>query len=204
MISIAAGLTIAMAQTGWNTKYQEHVQILAREMKFDQLPHDRMKSILPKWQTLSKDQKIKAIGIVLKCMSKAESGHNTLAMYRELGIPGLDAVTGLPIVSEGLLQISYQDMKYYKGKCDFTWYQDRKAFIADLNRNQGKQSFNGTGSRSILDPYRNLSCGMQIMRTLADNKPGSMLYAWGRYWAIMRPERPGYKNFVSCLKGEKL
>lgn len=189
---------------GWQKSYEAHIRkVIQNHTDLTELTGKQMRYFNKSWDDLNVSQRLDVLTNIVFCMSASESNHNRLAVFREYGIPGKDAVTGHPIVSEGLLQISYQDEKYYKGQCDFDWPKDKATFTRDL-RSKG-QSFNGTGTRSILDGYRNLACGLQIMDTLAKkHKSSSTLYAWGRYWAVMRSERPGFKRFKQCMqtKGE--
>lgn len=185
---------------GWLPEYSQFVESKVSEMpEILNLPGSRMTFLIPSWGKQDHSQRAKSFSKMVRCMAQAESNFERLTVYRELGIPGKDSVTGLPIVSEGLLQLSYADKRNYG--CDFDYESDKSAFLRDMKKSG--QQFYGTDGRTILDPYKNLDCGIRIMRKLAVDqryKTSSTRYAWGRYWAVMRPERPGYKRLSQCLK----
>ncbi|MNL15369.1 hypothetical protein D3C87_1363530 [compost metagenome] len=84
---------------------------------------------------------------------------------------GTDSVTKQPVYSEGLLQLSYQDVRGYPF-CDFNWEVDRKLKVTDIRK-------------TIFDPYKNLDCGVGIMsRQLA--RSGLITVKTNAYWSTLR------------------
>jgi uncharacterized protein (TIGR02594 family) len=114
---------------------------------------------------------------VLKAMAHAESSFNVLERYPEKGL-GKDAVTGLKNVSEGLLQLSYQDSKYHG--CEFDWSIDKNKAALDP-------------SKSIFDVKKNIEGGMIILnKQLVKNN----LYS-RYYWAVLDPEDDRHGVFLN-------
>jgi len=79
-----------------------------------------------------------------------ESAWEPCARYHESGL-GNDTVTHLPVYSEGLLQLSYQDMDVYPN-LPFDWEKDKSLAPTDC-------------TRTILDPLNNISAGVEILAT---------------------------------------
>jgi hypothetical protein len=95
----------------------------------------------PKYFSLSTDLKVNFWGALF-------AGYNPTSRYQETTM-ATDPVTHPPVYSEGLLQLSYQDITGWSF-CDFDWSQDRTLSPKDPKK-------------TILDPYRNLECGIKIM-----------------------------------------
>jgi len=90
---------------------------------------------------------------------------------------GKDPVTGQQVVSEGLLQLSYQDEPNYRNKipsgtCDFDYQSDRDYPNRDLRR-------------TILDPKINLTCGVAILNHQI-KRYGKIAISSGAYWAVIK------------------
>ena len=90
-----------------------------------------------------------------------------------------DDVTQHAARQQGLLQLKYEDAERYG--CAFDWQQDRHMPIKDPDR-------------TILEPERNLECGVRIMQNqiAAQSKP---LVSRTSYWAVLRPGTDGYLHF---------
>ena len=90
-----------------------------------------------------------------------------------------DDVTQHAARQQGLLQLKYEDAERYG--CAFDWQQDRHKPIKDPDR-------------TILEPERNLECGVRIMQNqiAAQGKP---LVSQTSYWAVLRPGTDGYLHF---------
>ena len=93
-----------------------------------------------------------------------------------------DDVTERPARQQGLLQLKYEDAERYG--CAFDWQQDRHRRIKDPDR-------------TILQPGRNLQCGIRIMQNqIAQGKP---LMTRSSYWAVLRPGTDGYRHFAKQM-----
>ncbi len=84
---------------------------------------------------------------------------------------GTDPVTGKAVYSEGLLQLSYQDIEWAPW-CKFNWSKDKNLSATDPRK-------------TILDPYLNLDCGVGIMAQQIKKK-GDIVVSSGVYWAVIK------------------
>jgi hypothetical protein len=202
---------------GWIPEYDIHVQ--AEVMKAPQLlelPAATMQALCPKWAAMNGDQRARFYADLLFAIAGAESRWKRTAMFKETGIvnprtgrPALDIVTGYPIVSEGLLQLSYTDMRNYRPldrlSCAFDWPTDKIAFLEDLTASGDKKSFHSHHpERSILDPYAQLTCGVHILNTLIGRNPGrDFTFVAGRYWSTMRQGTSGRAEIQKNLESRQ-
>ncbi len=83
----------------------------------------------------------------------------------------IDPITGKQVESEGLLQLSYQDVQWAP-YCEFNYQADKKYAVTDVRR-------------SILDPATNLSCGIQILNDQV-KKYGNIALSSNVYWATLK------------------
>lgn len=175
-----------MPLRGWSQDYNDYIsQHLTQEMLDFPCP-----SFCPRWESLSQDQRRKMWAAILESTSFAESGFNRLDMYMEFGIPGTDPVTGLTIVSEGFLQISYGDSQL-KGL--FDWSRDKALFQADIGNRRGRSEWDALKPRTIHDGFLNLQGGINIWTQLIQkfgNAP-ALTKIGGQYWSTMRDGRSG-------------
>lgn len=124
----------------------------------------------PKWNSLTERQQIRVIGVNIVATILKESAYKPTSRMTETTM-GIDPITGKQVASEGLLQLSYQDIQWAPW-CEFDWSLDKKLSNNDPNK-------------TIFDPYKNLSCGIQIMANEI-NKRGVVYYDKS-YWAVRRP-----------------
>ncbi len=129
-----------------------------------------MTTFCPRYYELNREQRANVWAGLFSAVSKYESSYDPTSRMRETTM-GTDPVTGEQVVSEGLLQLSYQDMGSAKW-CAFDWEADKKLAADDPRK-------------TILDPYRNLHCGVGIMaRQIA--KQNKISVSKGLYWAVLR------------------
>lgn len=107
---------------------------------------------------------------LVSAVTKYESGYNPTSRYVETTM-GTDPITGSQVASEGLLQLSYQDITGWSF-CEFDWNADKKYSLTDPRR-------------SILDPYKNLSCGIKILAQQISRK-NIITLGSGAYWAVLK------------------
>ncbi len=124
----------------------------------------------PTYGSLAKLQRLEFWAHLITAITKFESSYRPQLRYLETTL-GLDSITGEPVVSEGLLQLSYQDSKIYKN-CQFVWNQDR-----ELARDDPR--------KSILNPLINLTCGISILNAQIKNK-GRISLSQGAYWSVLK------------------
>lgn len=84
---------------------------------------------------------------------------------------GTDPVTGKPVWSEGLLQLSYQDIQWAP-YCEFDWKKDKLLSPT-------------SPQKTILDPIKNLECGVRILAAQIRTK-GTVILNKGVYWAVLK------------------
>lgn len=160
----------------WENKYptrKEWSQFIYKEVEnrfesFDKAQD--MKLFCPKYASLDKNKKIIAISQMIVGVAYHESGWNPASAMTETTM-GKDCITGVQIRSEGLLQLSYCDMTWAK-HCKFDWAKDKSLKQDDA-------------SKTIFDPYLNLSCGVGILANQID-KYGFIVMAKNIYWAVLK------------------
>lgn len=152
-------------------KWSAYVYQVVDEEAFVDL--DKAKDVerfCPKYYSLSEKQKINFWGALFSGISKFESNYNPLSRMHETTM-GTDPVTKKPVYSEGLLQLSYQDVNWAP-YCEFDWKKDQYLSSTDPKK-------------TILDPYKNLRCGILIMANQVRRK-GSIILSSGVYWAVLK------------------
>lgn len=136
----------------------------------------------PKYNHITRTQRAKAISEIVIAMAFYESSWNPNTYFPEptSHFTKPDLVTGKPVASEGLLQLSYQDTRFgpYKSFCTFDYRSNIKA---------------------IQNPIENLRCGFGILKHLVtQNKvisgqfmhEGKTVYTGGaRYWSVLRQQK---------------
>ena len=131
---------------------------------------DDMVRFCPQYNKLIDSQKINVWGMLISAMSKYESNFLPTSRMKETTM-GTDPVTGLPVYSEGLLQLSYQDITGWSF-CRFDWNKDK-----NLAPNDPK--------KTILDPYINLECGTKILSEQVA-RHHKIVIDHGAYWAVIK------------------
>lgn len=131
---------------------------------------DDMDTFCPKYSTLSNDQRANVWAQLFVGVAKYESAWSPTSRYQESTM-GTDPVTGKPVYSEGLLQLSYQDIQVYPF-CQFDWSVDKNLSATDPNK-------------TILDPYKNLYCGVGIM-VKQIGRSGLITVSSNAYWSTLR------------------
>ena len=120
-----------------------------------------------------------------QAIAAAEAGLQPTAdvHHTEAAVAVKDKLTHRGSRQEGLLQLKYEDAQRYG--CDFDYEHDRQL--------PGKDP-----QRSILQPDRNLACGLKIM----DNQivtQGKPLVVRTSYWSTLQPGTAGYRVFAKQM-----
>lgn len=122
---------------------------------------------------------------VFQALAGAEAGLDPTANvhHTQAAVARIDTVSKRPVRAEGLLQMTYQDADRYG--CDFDWSSDRKLAEHDA-------------SRTILQPGRNLGCGVKIMENqiITQGKP---LLSRTSYWSTLQPGTASYRVFAKQM-----
>lgn len=142
----------------------------------------------PAWSRLTKDQRVFFWVELISQMALYESSWSPVSRMKE--DLGIDPVTGVQVWSEGLLQLSYQDMRNHpeiKG-CGIDWSKDR--YLA------------GTDPRkTILDPLINLDCGVRILANQV-KRTRRIVLSSGIYWSVLK-EGGKYRRISEISAGTK-
>ncbi len=124
----------------------------------------------PRYAHLNRDERIQFWAILVGALARYESNYVPSARYVEPGM-GIDRVTGLPIVSEGLLQMSYQDSLFHPF-CHFSWVQDQNLAPTDPRK-------------TIFGVEANLQCGVGILQKQI-LRSHRIAVDRGAYWAVLK------------------
>lgn len=126
----------------------------------------------PSYGTLSPEQKTSFWVYLVSAITKYESAFDPTSRMKEVGL-GTDPITHQRVYSEGLLQLSYQDSLAHAFCNEFDWNKDKLLAGRDPKK-------------TILDPYKNLSCGIRILNELAA-KRHLISFSGGHYWSTLTP-----------------
>lgn len=153
--------------------WSDALMILAEETFHGFFQAKDFPEFCPRWNALSHKNKLIAISELVIAVTYYESGYSPTSRMVEVGL-GNDPYTGAQVASEGLLQLSYGD-KRWAPWCDFNWQKDKHLPL--------KQ-------RSILDPVKNLNCGVRIMANqIARND--AIVISKNAYWSVLKR---GHRN----------
>ncbi len=125
----------------------------------------------PRFKEMTENQRLNFWGELFSAMAKYESSWNPTSRYVETTM-GIDPITGQQVASEGLLQLSYQDVPNLHGVCEFDWNKDKSKSLTDA-------------TRTILDPFKNLRCGIKIMALIIKRRD-VIATETGAYWAVIK------------------
>lgn len=138
-----------------------------------------MTSFCSKWPSLNVEQRKAVVVQLIAAMTSHESSYHltSYAVEPASAFPTPDEVTGKPVASEGLLQLSYQDQKSYKGKikdgyCVFNWPADKALDVKDPKK-------------SIFQAKANLQCGLLILNRQVERS--GLIANDKSYWSVLRP-----------------
>lgn len=136
-----------------------------------------IETFCPRYRTLTNDQRINFWGFLVAGVAKYESAWSPTSRYVETSM-GTDAITGKQVVSEGLLQMSYQDVQWYK-YCEFDWSKDKSLSATNP-------------AKTIFDPKKNLACGLRVLADQVDKKD-LIAVSTGVYWSTLSPKNKNTK-----------
>jgi len=154
-------------------------QAVPPEMLSSSVPRD-VRRFCPNFYRMSDTDKRVFWAYFFQALAGAEAGLNPTTNVRHPQMAKIDKVTGQPVHSEGLLQLTFEDQKTYG--CDFDWDADRKLPKNDPNR-------------TILQPKNNLDCGIRILdnQIIEHHKP---LITRHSYWSPLQPGTVPYRVFA--------
>jgi hypothetical protein len=127
------------------------------------------------YKTMASDEKIRMWGEVVAWIAFYESAWKptTRMVESQKVFKKPDPVTGQPVASEGLMQLSYQDVRSYPFCNQFDWSKDKH-----LSKDDPK--------KTIFDPLKNLDCAMKILAQQVERRGQVILQSTkGLYWAVL-------------------
>ena len=128
----------------------------------------------PRYAQITSLQKMNFWGQLISAIAKHESDWIPTRRFVETTMTKPDQVTGAQVVSEGLLQLSYQDMLNHPGVCHFDWEKDQLLSPTDPKK-------------TILDPFKNLQCGIRILARQIRSKK-AIAIPNGAYWSVLKTD----------------
>lgn len=137
----------------------------------------------PRFFELSIEERAWFWTALISGMAFYESGWDPTGRMQETTM-GTDSVTGQPVYSEGLLQLSYQDRQGHPYCNEFDWSADRHLPSRDPRK-------------TILNPEKNLSCGIQILNHQI-RKHRRIGIGKGAYWSVIKITKP--RNKIPKIK----
>jgi hypothetical protein len=138
----------------------------------------------PQYQSLRDNLKIAIWAELLVQVAFFESAWKPCCRYREDSM-GIDPITKEQVYSEGLLQLSYQDLQVLPS-LPFDWAEDQK-----LSRNDC--------AKTILDPLKNLTGGVNIL-THQISRHRAIILSTGVYWSTLKDAKSGRHSKVLEIK----
>lgn len=150
-----------------------------------------VETFCPNYKNLNEPQRLNFWGHFFASLAKPESGWNPLSRFPETSFKYLDSITHLPVVSEGLLQLSYQDEKSHRLDCGFNWSIDSQLNVKDPRR-------------SILDPYLNLRCGIKIFSLQLKKYHSIQLETGKLYWSVLGAKSKSFLKIKRMTQSFKL
>jgi len=171
--------------TTWDPGWDQIVErALPAEMLSGPVPRD-VRRFCPRFGAMPEGDKRAFWAYFFQALAGAEAGLDpkTRVRHTEAAVAVKDGVTGRPVRSEGLLQLTYEDQERYG--CDFDWDHDKRLPANDP-------------AKTILTPKNNLECGVKILRKqiIEARKP---LFSSSSYWSTLRPGTASYRVFAKQM-----
>ena len=140
----------------------------------------------PSYFHLTTDDKVNFWVYLVSAVIKYESAFDPTSRMRENSM-GTDGVTKLHVYSEGLLQLSYQDREAYPFCNEFDWAHDKALSASDPRK-------------TILDPAKNLRCGIRILNKVV-GRHNMIAFDAGQYWSTLMPKR-GPERLIRAMTNQ--
>jgi hypothetical protein len=180
MVPLAWETTKNPERTAWS----QHLQKIILEDWNTLLPGaDDITNFCPRYHSLDNNERANVWAQLFVAIAKYESAYSPVSRMHETTM-GTDPITRQPVYSEGLLQLSYQDVQWAPW-CKFDWQKDKNLAGSDPKK-------------TILDPYLNLDCGVGIMAKQIKTK-GAIVVNSGVYWAVIKSG--GRYQQISSIQG---
>src|ERR1700744_1251937 len=144
-----------------------------------------VRSYCPRFAQLSDTDKRAFWAYTFQAIAAAEAGLDATSNvhHTDAAVNKVDLETHHLSRQAGLLQLKYEDAQRYN--CPFHYDADRHLPEHDP-------------TRTILQPQRNLACGLNIMQDQIITK-GRPLVTRTSYWATLQPGTAGYRVFAKQM-----
>jgi hypothetical protein len=164
----------------WNPEWDAFIEKeIPRQMLGPQVPHD-VKRFCPNFYAMSETDKRTFWSYFFQALAAAEAGFNPKVIAHHANLEPPERAPSSRS-TEGLLQLTYADHRRYG--CDFDWQADRKLPPRE---------------RSILQPRKNLLCGISILENQIIEKRKPLLTR-SSYWSTLRPGTLSYRVFAKQM-----
>ena len=165
----------------WNPRWDAVVEKALSPAMLGPSAARAVRPYCPRFATLPEPDRRAFWAYTFQALAGAEAGLNPDSSVHHLdaAVNTTDPVTHHLARQQGLLQLKYEDDRRYG--CDFDWERDRRLPVKDPER-------------TILNPARNLECGVRIMENqiVTQHKP---LVTRTSYWATLQPGTEGHRVF---------
>lgn len=171
--------------TTWDPQWDAVVEKALSPAMLSPMAARAVRSECPRFGQMPPADKRQFWAYVFQALAGAEAGLDptTDVHHTAAAVNVTDKVTGRPVRQEGLLQLSYEDAQRYG--CAFDWQHDRKLPVKDP-------------SRTILQPERNLQCGVRIMQNQIVTKHEPLMNKRS-YWSTLQPGTVSYRVFAKQM-----
>ena len=199
---------------GWHAAYD--AMIVAETRKHPDLTRlsgSSVGALCPKWDTLGEGHKRRFYADLLRIIARYESGYDPATMALEKAM-SVDPVTRRQVVSEGLLQLSYQDQRNFPG-CSFDFAADRARFEEDWRLQDSRKTYENAllkgwtaknTDRSILTPGAQFACAVAVLgrAARASRRERKSLLAKLGYWQNLdgKTNPSAYRRIMAQLDAE--
>jgi hypothetical protein len=169
----------------WRPEWDAVIEkALSNDLLSSQVTRD-VKLFCPRFPAMSEPDKRAYWAYFFQALSGAEAGLKATSdvQHTEPEVAVTDAVSHRMARSQGLLQLTDEDADRYG--CDFDWDNDKQLKEHDPDK-------------SILQPEKDLLCGVKILQNqlIEQKKP---LLSKTSYWSTLRPGWPGYRVFLQQM-----
>ncbi len=204
----------AVPAKGWHANYD--TMIVSETRKHPELTRisgTSVGALCPKWDRLGEGHKRRFYANLLRIIARFESDHDPATMALEKAM-SIDPVTKRQVVSEGLLQLSYQDQRNFPG-CNFDFAGDRARFEEDWSLQDSRKTYENAllkgwtaknADRSILAPGAQFACAVAVLSRAAraSQREGKSLLAKLGYWQNLdgKTNPTAYRRIMAQLDAE--
>jgi len=173
------------SNTNWDPQWDA---VIERDLPPDMLSAQAARAVriyCPRFVQESEADKRAFWAYTFQALAAAEAGLDPTSdvHHTQAAVNRIDPVTHRRTHQEGLLQLKYEDAERYN--CPFDWQHDRTLPAKSPDR-------------TILQPDKNLACGIRIMQNQIITKHEPLVVR-DSYWATLQPGTRGYRVFAKQM-----